>query len=103
MVSPQWHAHRQVFLSVGSCTAKQCPHLLKDLLATKELEDVFSPVSVSMPGGIDDRTLSPFKLHPCPLSLQMFLLRCLIGPPTGLNLRNVLWHGFADHKEVPRK
>lgn len=31
----------------------------------------------------------------------MFLLRCLIGPPTGLNLRNILWHGFADYKEVP--
>lgn len=65
-----------VLLSVVK--GKHCPHLLKDLLAAKELEEVFSPIA-------------------------MFLLRCLIGPPTGVNLRNVLWHGFADCKEVPCK
>lgn len=31
----------------------------------------------------------------------MCLLRCLIGPPSGLNLRNILWHGFSSPDEVP--
>ncbi|XP_012590295.1 PREDICTED: uncharacterized protein LOC105854642 [Condylura cristata] len=63
-----------VFLLVG----KECPFLLRDLLASGELAQVFGqPV--------------------------MNVLRVLLGSPRGLNLRNVLWHGFAAPGEVPAK
>ncbi|CAG8442680.1 2343_t:CDS:2 [Diversispora eburnea] len=29
----------------------------------------------------------------------VFYLRCLIGPPSSMNLRNILWHGFICSKE----
>ena len=68
------HALGDVYLSYSS--ASQCPSLLKDLLATQELKEVFGETVVS-------------------------LLHIVIGPPSSLNLRNVLWHGFAAPGEVP--
>ena len=68
------HALGDVYLSYSS--ASQCPSLLKDLLATRELKEVFGNTVVS-------------------------LLHIVIGPPSSLNLRNVLWHGFASPGEVP--
>ncbi|XP_036104799.1 endoplasmic reticulum membrane-associated RNA degradation protein isoform X1 [Molossus molossus] len=63
-----------VFLLVG----KECPFLLRDLLASAELAGVFGrPV--------------------------MSVLTVFVGSPRGLNLRNVLWHGFASPWEVPPK
>lgn len=53
-----------------------CPRMMKDLLVTKELEAVF---------GED----------------FLFLLHIFLGPPTGLNLRNVTWHGFVLQGEFP--
>ncbi|XP_028398909.1 endoplasmic reticulum membrane-associated RNA degradation protein-like isoform X2 [Dendronephthya gigantea] len=53
-----------------------CPPLLKDLLRTQELEAV----------------------------LGKSFMRCLevfIGPPCGLNLRNLAWHGFLSEGELP--
>lgn len=83
----------KVFLSVSK--SKYCPSLLRDLLAKKELEETFSSVAVNSP------LLNPTHFFYC-LS-QMCLLQCLIGPPSGINLRNTLWHGFADHREIPYK
>ena len=68
------HALGDVYLSYSS--SSQCPSLLKDLLATQELKEVFGDTVIS-------------------------LLHILIGPPSSLNLRNVLWHGFAAPAEVP--
>jgi hypothetical protein len=37
---------------------------------------------------------------------MIFFLRCIIGPPNSMNLRNVLWHGFISPHEflkVPAK
>ena len=68
------HALGDVYLSYSG--ASQCPSLLKDLLATCELKDVFGETVIC-------------------------LLHILIGPPSSLNLRNVLWHGFAAPSEVP--
>eukprot|EP00731_Ephydatia_muelleri_P027311 Em0019g184a len=65
-----------VFLSASK--ANQCPSLLRDLLATKELENVFG-------------------------AKIMCLLRCLLGHPLGLNVRNVLWHGFMAPQELPKE
>ncbi|XP_049761893.1 endoplasmic reticulum membrane-associated RNA degradation protein isoform X3 [Elephas maximus indicus] len=63
-----------VFLLVG----KECPFLLRDLLASSELAQVFGqPV--------------------------MNVLKVFVGSPSGLNLRNVLWHGFAAPQEIPPK
>ncbi|XP_069343870.1 endoplasmic reticulum membrane-associated RNA degradation protein isoform X2 [Eulemur rufifrons] len=60
-----------VFLLVG----KDCPFLLRDLLASEELAQVFGqPV--------------------------MDVLKVFLGSPRGLNLRNILWHGFASPREV---
>ncbi|XP_014397663.1 PREDICTED: endoplasmic reticulum membrane-associated RNA degradation protein isoform X2 [Myotis brandtii] len=63
-----------VFLLVG----KECPFLLRDLLASAELAHVFG------------RSV-------------MDVLTVFVGSPRGLNLRNVLWHGFASPQEVPPK
>ncbi|XP_078591362.1 endoplasmic reticulum membrane-associated RNA degradation protein-like [Branchiostoma floridae x Branchiostoma japonicum] len=61
-----------VFLMQGT----QCPSLLKDLLATRELTEIFG-------------------------STAMSCLHVLIGPPSSLNLRNIAWHGFLSPGEVP--
>ncbi|XP_071595004.1 endoplasmic reticulum membrane-associated RNA degradation protein [Heliangelus exortis] len=63
-----------VYLLIG----KDCPFLLRDLLASEQLAVVF---------GQD----------------VMNVLRVFIGSPCGLNLRNVLWHGFASPQEIPAK
>uniref|UniRef100_G1P917 ER membrane associated RNA degradation n=1 Tax=Myotis lucifugus TaxID=59463 RepID=G1P917_MYOLU len=63
-----------VFLLVG----KECPFLLRDLLASAELAQVFG------------RSV-------------MDILTVFVGSPRGLNLRNVLWHGFASPQEIPPK
>ncbi|NXA96682.1 EMARD protein, partial [Melanocharis versteri] len=55
-----------------------CPFLLRDLLASEQLADVFGQA-------------------------VMNVLRVFIGSPHGLNLRNVLWHGFASPQEIPTK
>ena len=31
------------------------------------------------------------------------MLSCMIGPPSGLNLRNILWHGFASPAEISQE
>ncbi|KAM4679713.1 endoplasmic reticulum membrane-associated RNA degradation protein isoform 4-T10 [Amazona ochrocephala] len=63
-----------VYLLIG----KDCPFLLRDLLASEQLAVVFGQT-------------------------VMNVLRVFIGSPYGLNLRNVLWHGFASPKEIPAK
>ncbi|NXL94340.1 EMARD protein, partial [Alectura lathami] len=63
-----------VYLLIG----KDCPFLLRDLLASEQLAVVFGQV-------------------------VMDVLRVFIGSPCGLNLRNVLWHGFASPQEIPAK
>ncbi|NXE90371.1 EMARD protein, partial [Menura novaehollandiae] len=55
-----------------------CPFLLRDLLASEQLAGVFGQA-------------------------VMNVLRVFIGSPYGLNLRNVLWHGFASPQEIPVK
>ncbi|MBZ3873618.1 Endoplasmic reticulum membrane-associated RNA degradation protein, partial [Sciurus carolinensis] len=63
-----------VFLLIG----KECPFLLRDLLASEELAQVFG-------------------------QSVMNVLKVFIGSPCGLNLRNILWHGFASPQEIPPK
>ncbi|NXF55196.1 EMARD protein, partial [Oceanites oceanicus] len=63
-----------VYLLIG----KDCPFLLRDLLASEQLAIVFGQA-------------------------VMNVLRVFIGSPCGLNLRNVLWHGFASPQEIPAK
>ncbi|NXP46754.1 EMARD protein, partial [Heliornis fulica] len=63
-----------VYLLIG----KDCPFLLRDLLASEQLAVVFGQA-------------------------VMNILRVFIGSPHGLNLRNVLWHGFASPQEIPVK
>ncbi|XP_038671775.1 endoplasmic reticulum membrane-associated RNA degradation protein-like [Scyliorhinus canicula] len=61
-----------VFLMIG----KECPFLLRDLLASQELATVFG-------------------------QSVMNILRVFLGSPRILNLRNILWHGFAAPEEIP--
>ncbi|XP_070590002.1 endoplasmic reticulum membrane-associated RNA degradation protein isoform X2 [Erythrolamprus reginae] len=63
-----------VFLLIG----KDCPFLLRDLLSSQELVSIFG--------------------QPVMDSLKVF-----IGSPDGLNLRNILWHGFVSAREIPVK
>ncbi|XP_076977016.1 endoplasmic reticulum membrane-associated RNA degradation protein isoform X1 [Tamandua tetradactyla] len=63
-----------VFLLIG----KECPFLLRDLLASEELAQVFG-------------------------QSVMNVLKVFVGSPCGLNLRNILWHGFASPQEIPPK
>ncbi|KAM8809411.1 endoplasmic reticulum membrane-associated RNA degradation protein [Eudromia elegans] len=63
-----------VYLLIG----KDCPFLLRDLLISEELAVIFGQA-------------------------VMNVLRIFIGSPYGLNLRNVLWHGFASPEEIPVK
>jgi hypothetical protein len=51
------------------------PRLLRELLLTSQMESIFGEDII-------------------------FLLRLLIGPPTGFNLRNIIWHGFVDERFV---
>lgn len=37
------------------------------------------------------------------VAIQMYVLSCMIGPPSGLNLRNILWHGFASPAEISQE
>ncbi|XP_033112863.1 endoplasmic reticulum membrane-associated RNA degradation protein-like isoform X2 [Anneissia japonica] len=55
---------------------RPCPAMLKDLLVTPELSTILGPTAIH-------------------------ILHILIGPPTSLNLRNILWHGFAAPAEIP--
>ncbi|XP_078085595.1 endoplasmic reticulum membrane-associated RNA degradation protein-like isoform X1 [Mustelus asterias] len=61
-----------VFLMIG----KECPFLLRDLLASQELATVFG-------------------------QSVMNVLRVFLGSPRSLNLRNIMWHGFAAPAEIP--
>uniref|UniRef100_A0A4W3GQW9 ER membrane associated RNA degradation n=1 Tax=Callorhinchus milii TaxID=7868 RepID=A0A4W3GQW9_CALMI len=61
-----------VYLMIGS----ECPFLLRDLMASQELVMVFGQGVMNI--------------------LQVFL-----GSPRSLNLRNILWHGFAAPQEIP--
>ncbi|XP_066452197.1 endoplasmic reticulum membrane-associated RNA degradation protein isoform X2 [Eleutherodactylus coqui] len=63
-----------VYLIIG----KDCPFLLRDLLASQELAKIFS-------------------------QSVMNVLRVFLGSPLSLNLRNILWHGFASPHEIPPK
>nr|XP_033793353.1 endoplasmic reticulum membrane-associated RNA degradation protein isoform X3 [Geotrypetes seraphini] len=63
-----------VYLLVG----KVCPFLLRDLLASLELATVFG-------------------------QSVMDVLKVFLGSPRSLNLRNILWHGFASPQEIPTK
>ncbi|XP_074436291.1 endoplasmic reticulum membrane-associated RNA degradation protein isoform X2 [Larus michahellis] len=70
----RWTNCSEVYLLIG----KDCPFLLRDLLASEQLAVVFGQA-------------------------VMNVLRVFIGSPYGLNLRNVLWHGFASPQEIPAK
>ncbi|KFU84664.1 hypothetical protein M959_11743 [Chaetura pelagica] len=63
-----------VYLLIG----KDCPFLLRDLIASEQLALVFGQAVINV-------------------------LKVFIGSPRGLNLRNVLWHGFASPQEIPAK
>lgn len=63
-----------LYLLVG----KECPFLLRDLLASQELAKIFSQT-------------------------VMDVLRIFLGSPQSLNLRNILWHGFVSPHEIPSK
>ncbi|XP_029450072.1 endoplasmic reticulum membrane-associated RNA degradation protein isoform X2 [Rhinatrema bivittatum] len=63
-----------VYLLIG----KECPFLLRDLLSSMELTTVFG-------------------------QSVMDVLKVFLGSPKSLNLRNILWHGFASPQEIPSK
>nr|XP_036221061.1 endoplasmic reticulum membrane-associated RNA degradation protein isoform X2 [Bactrocera oleae] len=61
------------FVTSNNCTP---PHLMRDLLRTEELHNIFG-----------------IKI--------MSLLKIIMGTPNAVNLRNIVWHGFPNPKEIP--
>uniref|UniRef100_A0A0K8V4S3 Transmembrane protein C6orf70 n=1 Tax=Bactrocera latifrons TaxID=174628 RepID=A0A0K8V4S3_BACLA len=61
------------FVTTDNCTP---PHLLRDLLGSKELDNIF---------GLE----------------IMSLLKIIMGTPNAINLRNIVWHGFPKPEEIP--
>ncbi|XP_023304836.2 endoplasmic reticulum membrane-associated RNA degradation protein-like [Lucilia cuprina] len=55
---------------------KHAPHLLKDLINSKEIIEVF---------GLE----------------MVLILKILMGSPNSINLRNIVWHGFPKPTEIP--
>ncbi|XP_061168848.1 endoplasmic reticulum membrane-associated RNA degradation protein-like [Saccostrea echinata] len=55
-----------------------CPSLLKDILNSGEITQVFGRNVIQ-------------------------ILRVVMGPPTSLNLRNIVWHGFPNVGEIPKR
>ncbi|XP_045165524.2 endoplasmic reticulum membrane-associated RNA degradation protein-like isoform X2 [Mercenaria mercenaria] len=55
-----------------------CPSMLKDLLVSTHLNNILGCHVIQV-------------------------LRIVIGPPTSLNIRNVVWHGFPFPGEIPRR
>ncbi|XP_037825633.1 endoplasmic reticulum membrane-associated RNA degradation protein-like [Lucilia sericata] len=55
---------------------KHAPHLLKDLINSKEIIDIF---------GLE----------------MVLILKILMGSPNSINLRNIVWHGFPKPTELP--
>ncbi|XP_008686763.1 endoplasmic reticulum membrane-associated RNA degradation protein [Ursus maritimus] len=92
----QWTAFPELFPEIlDALESPQCPAIplsLMKLTACLEraLGDVF------LLNGKD----CPFLLRD--LSV-MDVLKVFVGSPCGLNLRNVLWHGFASPHEIPPK
>ncbi|KAK3742251.1 hypothetical protein QZH41_009019, partial [Actinostola sp. cb2023] len=68
------HSLGDIYLSTNG--SKQCPTNLKELLMTKEIQQLIGEN----------------------VALMMYVLA---GSPQGVNLRNVLWHGFASLNEIP--
>ncbi|ELR18992.1 uncharacterized protein ACA1_234300 [Acanthamoeba castellanii str. Neff] len=54
---------------------QRVPCRINDLLGEPALQDLLGPDAV-------------------------FVVRCLVGPPNGLNIRNLLWHGFLDNEQL---
>lgn len=54
---------------------QRVPCRINDLLGEPALQDLLGPDAV-------------------------FVVRCLVGPPNGLNIRNLLWHGFLDPEQL---
>lgn len=70
------------------------------LMACSETEDALHALVFCIGGtGVHNRKLSESLDHPCvAMALGTHLtavLRALVGPFMGFNLRNVLWHGFV--------
>ncbi|XP_053948149.1 endoplasmic reticulum membrane-associated RNA degradation protein-like [Anastrepha ludens] len=61
------------FTTSNKCTP---PHLLRDLLRTEELYNIFGLEIIS-------------------------LLKIIMGTPDSINLRNIVWHGFPEPQEIP--
>ena len=89
---------------LGVSKATQCPPLLRDLLAKAELEKTFGKSVVS--ADICPAECIPYNniiMPKCIVVIQMYMMSCMIGPPSGLNLRNILWHGFASPSEISQE
>ncbi|CAI2168818.1 8628_t:CDS:2 [Funneliformis geosporum] len=78
------------------------------LIVISNLERIFGDIIYSL---YNDTSIIPSLLRdiliaPSLVSLfgedMIFFLRCVIGPPSSMNLRNVIWHGFINpHEFLP--
>ncbi|GBB88293.1 hypothetical protein RclHR1_14860005 [Rhizophagus clarus] len=82
------------YLSVLLIVISNLERLLGDIIYSLH-DDTDTPV---IPSLIRDLLIAPSLISL--LGEEMiFFLRCIIGPPNSMNLRNVLWHGFINPHE----
>ncbi|CAG8664948.1 530_t:CDS:2 [Dentiscutata erythropus] len=107
----EWCGYNDIFVKCIDLYHKQDFFTLL-LLGISSLERIFGDIIFSIhndafiiPSLIRDLLIAP-PLVPLLGEDIIFFLRCLIGPPSSMNLRNILWHGFISPNEflpIPAK
>ncbi|CAG8495487.1 20996_t:CDS:2 [Racocetra persica] len=91
--------HKQDFFTLLLFEISSLERILGDIIYSIH-NDTFM-----IPSLIRDLLIAP-PLVPLLGEDVIFFLRCLIGPPNSMNLRNILWHGFVSPNEflpIPAK
>ncbi|GAB1226390.1 hypothetical protein ENUP19_0286G0005, partial [Entamoeba nuttalli] len=74
------------------------------LFITTQIEKMITTIhktksSIQLPRTLSETLQKMYEEHTVPFGLILLCI-LIIGPPTGLNLRNLLWHGFMNDNEV---
>ncbi|XP_065833363.1 endoplasmic reticulum membrane-associated RNA degradation protein-like isoform X2 [Oscarella lobularis] len=92
------------FLNVSSDVDVLLALLLTTSAIEKTLRDVYASLTerTAVPLLLKDLLLGE-KLEMCLGKAATYCLRLFIGPPGGLNLRNLAWHGFLAPRELHKE
>ncbi|KAG9297118.1 hypothetical protein G9A89_019399 [Geosiphon pyriformis] len=100
-----WLGYKDIFKECFNLYREQ-HYLTSLLLAISSLEKLLGDIlftvgngSIIIPPLLRELLIVPELVEQLSLAI-MFFLRCLIGPPNSMNLRNILWHGFVSSVEI---